>query len=211
MEPCVDKTVKSDIIKSEEVKSLEQAKKRDHKIYVTDVAIEKVGKVKPIDFSDSQIELMQIKHKELLKLAMNKNDSNEVLFIDDLKFKSEVQILGEEFVVSPGKNPFAVSIINNAERQSLIYMHNHPSTNNFSIGDIDTFVCESAIKTISVVTNQGEVYTLNKVKGYDYNKTRNLLSDIFNSFSDEEIDDKEFVLEFLKRCNEGGIEYAKSK
>lgn len=50
MEPCVDKTVKSDIIKSEEVKSLEQAKKRDHKIYVTDVAIEKVRKVNLLIF-----------------------------------------------------------------------------------------------------------------------------------------------------------------
>lgn len=38
---------------------------------------------------------MQIKHKELLKLAKDNNESNEVLFIDDLNFKSEVQILGE--------------------------------------------------------------------------------------------------------------------
>lgn len=190
---------------------MEQAKKRDHKIFITDIAIEKVGTAKLSDFTDEQVNNMQIKHKELLKVAKEANDSNEVLFINDLGFKSEVKILGDEFVVSPGKNPFAVSIISNAERQSLIYMHNHPSTNIFSVGDIDTFVCERAIKTMSVVTNQGEVYILNKLSNYNFAGTRNLLKDIYNGFPEGEIDDKEFVAHFLKRCSEGGIEYAKSK
>lgn len=154
---------------------------------------------------------MQAKHKSLLKTAQTENNSNEVLLIDDLEFKSEVAILGDEFKVSPGENPFAVAVISNASRQSLVYMHNHPSTNNFSIGDIDTFVCESAIKTISVVTNQGEIYVLNKLKSYDYNATRHLLKNIYDSFSTVEINDDDFVNIFLKRCKEGGIEYAKSK
>ena len=153
---------------------------------------------------------MQEKHKTLLKIAQAKNGSNEVLMIDDLFFTSEVIVLGDEFSVSPGKNPFAVSVINNADRHSLVYMHNHPSTNNFSVGDIDAFICEKAIKTMSVVTNQGEVYIMNKLSTYSYNNTRNLLKNIYDSFSESEIDDKEFVSVFLKRCKEGGIEYAKS-
>ncbi len=201
----------SGIIRIEEVNVLEQAKKRDHKIMVTDIAIEKIDKVNLSDFSDTQCAIMQSKHKNLLKIAQTQNNSNEVLLINDLDLKSEVTILGDEFKVSPGKNPFAVSVISNASRQSLIYMHNHPSTNNFSIGDIDTFVCESAIKTISVVTNQGEVYILNKLKSYNYNNTRLLLKNIYDSFPSGEIDDREFVSIFLKRCKEGGIEYAKSK
>jgi hypothetical protein len=207
----VDKNEKYGIIKTKEVKPLEQAKKRDHKIYITDVAIEGVDKVKPSDFTDEQAINMQIKHKELLKLAKDKNESNEVLFIDDLNFKSEVQILGEEFVVSPAKNPFAVSVVKNAERQSLIYLHNHPSTNNFSVADIDTFICEGSIKAMSVVTNQGEVYVLNKKAGYEYNKARQLMSETFYSFEEDEIDNNEFVKRFIKKCNEGGIEYVKSK
>ena len=206
----VDKLQKNDIMKLEEVKELEQAKKRDHKIYVTDVAIDKVDKVILSDFTENQISAMQRKHKELLKIAKDKNDSNEVLFIDDLDFKSEVSVLGGEFKVSPAENPFAVSVISNAERQSLIYLHNHPSTNNFSVGDIDTFVCERAIKAISVVTNQGEVYVLNKTAAYNYNNIRALLNDIYKSF-DDEIDNKAFVSEFLKRCKEGGVEYGKAK
>ena len=151
------------------------------------------------------------KKLELLKIAKDENDSNEVLLINDLEFKSEVSVLGGEFKVSPGENPFAVSVISNAKRQSLIYLHNHPSTNNFSVGDIDTFVCESAIKTMSVVTNQGEVYVLNKTAAYNYNNIRTMLNEIYKSFDGDEIDNKAFVSEFLKRCKEGGVEYGKAK
>lgn len=190
---------------------MKQAKKRDHKIYITDTAIDKVGKVYLSDFSEEQSSAMQERNKELLRMAKNKNNSNEVLFIEDLDFKGEVIVLGDEFKVSPLKNPFAVSIIARAERQTLIYLHNHPSTNNFSIGDIDTFICEKAIKTMAVITNQGAVYVLNKLKSYDYNKTKQVLTDILNSFSDYEIDNNEFFLKYQKRCHEGGVEYGKSK
>ena len=190
---------------------MEQAKKRDHKIFITDTAIEKVSLVKPSDFSYSQASLMKSKHKELLNVAKKQNNSNEVLFIENLDFNNEVRISGNEFVVSPGKNQFAVSVIAHAERQSLIYLHNHPSTNTFSVGDIDTFVCEKAIKAISVVTNQGEVYILNKLDNYSFNNTRKLLNEIYQSYPNGDIDDRDFVKKFLKRCYEGGIEYAKSK
>lgn len=208
----VDKYQKYGIIRSEEVKALEQAKKRDHKVFITDTAIEKVDEVKLSDFSDKQIQAMKQKHKELLELSKKDNDSDEVLFIEDLDFKSEVKILGDEFSVKPSKNPFAVSVIGNAQRQSLIYMHNHPSTNNFSVADIDTFICEGAIKTMSVVTNQGEVYALNKVDGYEYNKARELMRSVLETFPNEkEFDNAEFVRRFVKNCRKGGIEYAKSK
>lgn len=207
----VAKSEKSVIMKSRDVARLEQAKKRDRKIFITESAINKVDFVKPKDFSDTQASLMMSKNKELLNVAKNQNNSNEVLFIENLDFNNEVRILGDEFVVSPAKNPFAVSIIANAKRQSLVYLHNHPSTNTFSIGDIDTFVCERAIKAISVVTNQGEVYILNKLDNYSFDGTRKLLTEIYNSYPEGEIDDKDFVKKFLRRCREGGIEYAKSK
>lgn len=82
---------------------MEQAKKRDHKIFITDTAIEKVSLVKPSDFSYSQASLMKSKHKELLNVAKKQNNSNEVLFIENLDFNNEVRISGNEFVVSPEK------------------------------------------------------------------------------------------------------------
>ena len=168
LDETVAKSENSGIMKTRDVSGLEQAKKRDRKIFITESAINKVDFVKPKDFSDTQASLMMSKNKELLNVAKNQNNSNEVLFIENLDFNNEVRILGDEFVVSPAKNPFAVSIIANAKRQSLVYLHNHPSTNTFSIGDIDTFVCERAIKAISVVTNQGEVYILNKLDNYSF-------------------------------------------
>lgn len=207
----LDISVKSGIIESERVNGLEQAKKRDHKIYITDTAIDKVKKTPLSDFSEDQIELMRQKHKELLEISRDKNDSNEVLLIDSVDFRSETCVYGDEFAVIPSKSPFAVSIIGNAQPYSLVYMHNHPSTNIFSVADIDTFICERAIKTMSVVTNQGEVYILNKLPEYDYNKTRKLLFDIFTELDIDETKRKEFVSRFLKQCQKGGIEYAKSK
>ena len=136
----------SGIIKSEGVNGLEQAKKRDHKVFVTREAIHRVDYVELSDFTEEQALAMQNKHRQVLEIAMNENNSNEVLLIEDLDFKSEVKIMGSEFVVSPGKNPFAVSVIAHAERQSLVYLHNHPSTNTFSVGDIDTLYFEQAGK-----------------------------------------------------------------
>ena len=49
----------------------------------------------------------------------------------------------------------------------LVNLHNHPSTNNFSLADIATFVQAREIGLMSVVTNQAEVYML--LKSYDFN------------------------------------------
>lgn len=72
-------------------------------------------------------------------------------------------------------------------------------------------MCEKAIKAISVVTNQGEVYILNKLDNYSFDNTRKLLNEIYQSYPNGDIDDRDFVKKFLKHCYEGGIEYAKSK
>lgn len=188
---------------------VEQAKKRDHKIYITDTAIEKVGKVSLSDFSEEQTVAMQECHKELLRISKNRNDSNEVLFISNLDFTVSVTVLGTEHTVEPGKNPFAVSVIGNSPKYSLVYMHNHPSTNTFSLADIDTFVCDGVIKTMSVVTNQGEVYVINKTSSFSYDKARHLMRDINRLLPDDKNIGHNFVKEFLKRCDEGGIEYGK--
>ena len=37
------------------------------------------------------------------------------------------------------------------------------------------------------------------------------MSETFYSFEEDEIDNNEFVKRFIKKCNEGGIEYVKSK
>lgn len=188
---------------------MDQAKRRDRKIYITDDAIEKIGRVQLSDFSEEQTLLMQQRHEALLKIAKEQNDSNEVLMMCDLSFEKPIMVLGTQNHAEPNKNPYAVSLFSNSPPYSLVYMHNHPSTNNFSPGDISTFICDAPIKAMSVVTNQGEVYVLNKTFDYDYDKARSLLMDIFRSLHNETGKEEKLVRIFSKHCKKGGIEYEK--
>ena len=88
LEKTVENSGESGIMKQEGVNGLEQAKKRDKKIYITEQAINKVDYVQPSDFTPQQALSMQQKNKELLRIAKPKNHSNEVLFIEDLQFNS---------------------------------------------------------------------------------------------------------------------------
>lgn len=191
---------------------MEQAKKRDHKIYITETAIDKVSEVKIKGFSDSQNKHLKSKHKELLEVAKNKNNSNEVLKICDMDFKSDVTVLGDEFGVNPNSNPFAVSVVRNAEPNSLAFLHNHPSTNNFSIADIDTFIGNKNIGLMSVVTNQGNVYIVHKNEKYSYHKSREILMSAFETLRrQDKYSNDNLVNIFLKESYKGGIDYEKSK
>lgn len=188
-------------------KAIEQAKKRDHKIMITDTAINKVDEVKVNEMSKKQNKMLHEENKNVLKKAKNQNSSNEVLSICNNDFSKRIYIFGDEFGVDPNINPDAVMLINMSKRKELFYVHNHPSTNLFSTTDIHTFLREGSIGTMSVVTNQGEVYVLHKSSKYDYNKARDLYVDIINSYSENNFDGDEVVKRFLKGCRTGGIIY----
>lgn len=72
---------------------LEQAKKRNHKIMINEIAISKVPLVKIKGLSLAECEMLQQEHKEILKIAMEQNDSNEVLSLLTLGNGSSVRIL----------------------------------------------------------------------------------------------------------------------
>ena len=71
----VAKFIKSGIIKSKEVLGLEQAKKRDHKIYITDIAINKISKSNVSVLSKIQNDNIDKFHRALLKISKNDNNS----------------------------------------------------------------------------------------------------------------------------------------
>ena len=60
---------------------MKQAKKRDHKIMITDVAIRKVPVVYIPQFSQNVCEWIADEHRELLNIAREQNNSDEVLFV----------------------------------------------------------------------------------------------------------------------------------
>ncbi|MGM9571723.1 MAG: hypothetical protein ACI3ZR_05820 [bacterium] len=188
---------------------LEQAKKRDHKILITDIAIEKVPYIAIDGFTDEQNKMLQQEHKNVLKIAKEQNDSNEVLSICNSNFSKCIYTMGTEFGVDPNKNMEAVLFIKLAKPLSLKYIHNHPSTNSFSTVDISTFILEDTISTMSVVTNQGEVYVLHKSQKYDYNKVKTLFIGIIQSYNKKNFNGDEVVKRFLKNCQSGGVYYEK--
>lgn len=122
--------------------NVEQAKKRDHKIYITDVAIQKVPLVRVKGMLLVESEMLQREHMEILRIAKEQNDINEVLSVLDLSSGVVARILGTESGASPFNNAVSYSMIINAKRHGLGVLHNHPSNNNFSLADLYTFMRE---------------------------------------------------------------------
>lgn len=191
-------------------RSLEQAKKRDYKIFVTDVAIDKVPYVAIPGFTKEQNEYLQEEHKNILRIAKDENNSNEVLSIASQNTLKSIRIMGDEFSVNPSKNEDAQSAFMFAKRKELMYLHNHPSTNTFSLIDIAEFIKYGQIGLLSVITNQGKLYVLHKSNTYLYNVVRDIFTELYTKYQNGMLDYRTVVKKFLKKCYEGGLYYEKS-
>lgn len=203
----VDNGGKSGIIKAEGVGELEQAKKRDHKILVTDIAIEKIPKSNIHYLSAEQNNLIYENHKALLRKSQIVNNSDEVAMLFDLNTGAIADKLGSEHKVNVFENPNAVSMHAHAKQRELFLAHNHPSTQDFSYSDLGVFIMHDSIGGISVVSNSGNVHILYKTEKYDFSKAYECISNIRNCYTTYNEDvDKAIVKEFLKVSSKVGIE-----
>ena len=64
--------------------SLEMAKKRNKKVYITDIAINKVPFIQYKGFTNKQNYIMKELAQEVLTVSKDENDSNEVAITCDL-------------------------------------------------------------------------------------------------------------------------------
>ena len=203
---AVAKSQKAVIMKSEGVLDLEQAKKRDHKIYITDVALSKISKSAVPKYSKNQNSLIDEIHKELLTQSKNSNNSNEVAYLFNLNSGERAYRNGSEHEVNIFKNPIAYAMSNSSEDKSLFLAHNHPSTQTFSYSDLGVFLCNDSIGAMSVVSNTGEVHILFKSDNYSYTKAIEKLMDIKDTFGGYSPDvDLLIVKSFLKNSEKFGI------
>lgn len=185
---------------------LEQAKKRDHKIFITDVAIDKITKSKVIILSIDQNARIDAIHKELLIVSKNKNNSDEVAFLFGLNSSDKFSQMGKEHVVNIFDNPLAYSLAKNGRANTLFLAHNHPSTQFFSYADIGVFMHVDSIVGMSVVSNTGDVHILFKTSRFDYNGAYDALTAIKNSFGGYSAKhDLDIVKAFLKVSSKYGI------
>lgn len=144
----VEKSFESGIIR-------EQGKKPITKI--TDQTINCVPKVSIPQYSEEELLFIQEQHKELLRVAKNENNSNEVAFVLKNNFKSKDVILGSETGVEFGT----------LSGRDLFVMHNHPRNSSFSFDDLVEFIGNKSIKSLSIVKNNVGVEVLTKNKDYN--------------------------------------------
>ena len=186
---------------------MEQAKKRDRKIMITDVALNKVPLVQVPEFTQVECETIAAEHRTLLRVAKEKNHSNEVLSVVSFKQVRRAMVLGDEFSVDLRKSPEAYGIFASAEPQEILLLHNHPSTNNFSLPDIVTLLRYAQVKMMSVVTNQGDVHILCKTVSFEYDTAKEIFNAVYCRYQGSEIGHHATVRRFLKECSKGGLAY----
>lgn len=85
------------VVEDNTMQDLEMAKKRDHKIMITNQAIEKVPLVKYKEIPETEYQMIQDFAKEVLRVSMEKNDSNEVALTYSLDYRALIA-RGQEYM-----------------------------------------------------------------------------------------------------------------
>lgn len=144
-----------------------EQKKRNRPIKITDIAISKVPKMELSGFSEKENIFMQEQHKRLLSISKEKNDSKEVGILVDIIHWHTWVILGEANEIETRSNPGAYKAMKGSMKNTMLFMHNHPSTGTFSGTDFKTFCLNDSLYIMTVVGNDGNVRTLTKLNGFN--------------------------------------------
>lgn len=144
-------------------------KNRGQKVTITDIAIQKVPLVAPNGADHQTAFFIQETHKELLRFAQKQNDSNEVACLLDLTTGEKLDFVkGDQISVDIERDAASYHWLRNSPEKSLMLCHNHPGQSYFSDSDLVLFLEYEAIGTLSIVTNQGKVWTISKTQGYNF-------------------------------------------
>lgn len=144
-------------------------KNRGQKVAITDIAIQKVPLVAPNRADHQTAFFIQETHKELLRFAQKQNDSNEVACLLDLTTGEKLDFVkGDQISVDIERDAASYHWLRNSPEKSLMLCHNHPGQSYFSDSDLVLFLEHEAIGTLSIVTNQGKVWTISKTQGYNF-------------------------------------------
>lgn len=200
-----------------DLEALEMAKKRDHKIMITDTAIEKVPFVRYKEIPEEEYPIIQMLTKKVLQLSKEENESNEVVItysIDNSEDERQTEqcfgiVFGDNHSADPMRDSYSCHLICSSKKCVVILLHNHPSLSKISLVDVRFFLEHSTIKLLTAVTNMGNVYYMVKGKNFDRGKA----IDIFNeavSVNNKAMDLKALQRAseyFLKNCYRAGIIY----
>ncbi len=192
---------------------LEQAKRRDRKVYITDIAIDKVPFIQYDGFTDEENKIMQELAKDVLLLSKEKNDSNEVAITCDLGAENPLGCfgvsMGTEHEVDILADTLSNHIIVSRKSVAVVVLHNHPSTQTFSLQDIHFLILHPMIQVIVVVSNQGTVHYLKRDTEYEYIRAFELFQECIEGLKKESpaLEMYMAALTFLAKCSEVGLFY----
>ncbi len=196
---------------------LEMAKKRDHKIVITDEAINKIPYVQYKEIPETEYDNLQELARQVLKISKEENNSNEVAVTYSLDSISLIEkgerylgiALGTEHDVDPLSDATSYHLIRASKDCVVIVLHNHPSLSAFSLSDIQFLLRYETVKMMIVVTNLGSVSYLVKNNKYNFEKSIILLNEAIDlSNKAKNIKDLQKAAEyFLKNCYNAGINY----
>lgn len=187
---------------------LKQAKTRDKKIIITDMAIDKANAPDIPFFSPEQNLRFKELNKELLRKAQCENDSNEVAILFDPVSLTYQIAFGGTSSVNILENPMARDMIRNSGENSLFLLHNHPSTKIFSYTDIGVLLTNDSYAGMTAVANTGVVSTIYKTSRYNRNVALRAIKSIRIDYPQvlSGSDDIEIVKRFLKVSASCGVE-----
>lgn len=199
-----------------ELSSLEMAKKRNHKIPITDKAIEKVPFIKYREIPTEEYEIIHNLAKQVLQLSKDKNDSNEVAItysFDKEKALSQEDVIaiqfGDEHSVNPLADALTYHLIMSSKECTVISLHNHPSLSLVSVTDIRFFLQYGSIKLLIIITNLGHISYMVKTSNFNYPKAVSLLNQTIQQYnaSSNLKGYQDATKYFINNCYTAGIIY----
>lgn len=195
------------------MEKLDQAKQRDKKIYINDIAISKIPLIRYKGFDDDKNTLMKELAQSLLQVAKDENDSNEVAFTCDIGADEPLEEVGVSFGTEHEVDIMADTLSNHLivskKSVAVVLLHNHPSTQTFSLEDIQFFLQYEHIEVIVVVSNQGTIHYLMRDNDYDVTKAFELIRNCIEGLAPKSSFQEFYFasLSFLAKCSEVGLYY----
>ena len=197
--------------------NLSMGNKLNHKIMITDIAIEKVPYVEYKNIPREEYLNLQNLAKKVLTISKEKNNSNEIAIIYSLEHKKLTDegrpFLGVSFGtkqgVNPIENPISYQLLHTATDCVMICVHNHSSLSKISLDDVAFFLKQEHLKLLVAVSNLGSISYIVKTDKYDWN----LAVDIFNqavtlnNVGNKLKDYQKAALYFLRNCYRAEIIY----
>lgn len=173
-------------------------------IPVTDEAIQKVPMVKARTLSGKQSRQLAEQERELLRLIQDEPLGREAICYCDMKMNVITQYIGDGL---HSVKPTQISVPH-------IIAHSHPSGLTFTQNDIALFARNDASKIMTAVGNNGNVFLMEKAKGYDapgliqfLNEARHQTED----YMDTPENYVRFMENFLKEASKYGFHYTKAQ